>query len=1210
MVRYKHRQNIPPHEFAKTQKGLCAILEDITPMMPLQVTYLANLIPGTKNTHSIYLCKLTETPNHQEELYCIFQMQLDFKSQKEDIWVTRLRRACKALHTYLPKIANVLGTSITGLALYKASQMFSSNTHDKEEPWLVRFMQKVLVGDTSSASMHASLRELNNKDTKIISDTLLPVTTEPTAEKSATWKWANTAWNRRGMDGVVATPTKKGHFHGPVDATLTLESMQEQDSTRIMHMATSLSVIASHMLPGDKTDAVRREILKDTFTKFLVLGKYGVMFMVLICAMHVVKYIRNTPLALTNETLHSIHLCTPSHFSPQQLIKKGCYYVNPATNAVSEIVYVKKIVRDSAVSQPFDIKHKHLIDPSVEFHKTVATQSIRPIDTSNALLRDMYDTKPNSGKKNKIQAIAAAAVSVVKATATPSPKKGGTGEAEEDDMSPHDMYQPFPSAFDPLRVAISKAMPFAMDMASGDVATLDQGVVESMDKKLHFTNWWTHVVDPSSPELRSDDLPAWIPTPLLQINHHMHYVEDETIAIPVSTLVSRGTVTTVDEVPLARSIMSVEGTETLCVYSTQPLMLQKRVACLFAYHIRTSADTQRHFVALQHILMTHKKDADTQKTGLTLSANDLQNADTRAQQWYMLEIVSPAGGLEAALRALVQDTRPSDYVTYDRSTAFQDEKRTRHKIINYEVRTLPVREMVQQYGWLTKCEPYSTYSDAHEWSQQYYSRTKQAGGTTPLQILGTKLNLSNFLDVLFRILLSVSSTFVNAMVFKMTGVKNVVGPGFVGTGCLFVMLHRAGAIDLYASSYKFIIQPLTTMCMGAIKILGNVLGKQLLTLFKTTYTHTLAPLLKAAKTHVYDKLHAKVQPWYAKTKKKLPQWWKFGVEKRIVHLITGLLAAFFAMVIWLTPGQLERAADRNAIRVFEKEARGEEDTPNDALRDTGSELMQYVIDLVPFDILLNASFVPLTIGTVHLLRKTYNWTPQPTDITHLGVAAADAKKTTAKKGYHTDVAERDSRLQTARQKQQKRRAKKQSPPPAETVGLSSGSIEADVRVLQAAVSSVASPIDMNIPRPSVSEIEAVVTQLKTEVAHARKGDDKAVNALLQTTLSQPSYQPEIDTALHEMGEDYLAQQKRVKHNIKRLQATVRQSRNTLQSTTVLTPVQRTELHQTIDQHTMQLKALQLKKKELKLEQVAIQLEQKNAALSTAMLASASASAPM
>jgi hypothetical protein len=165
-------------------------------------------------------------------------------------------------------------------------------------------------------------------------------------------------------------------------------------------------------------------------------------------------------------------------------------------------------------------------------------------------------------------------------------------------------------------------------------------------------------------------------------------------------------------------------------------------------------------------------------------------------------------------------------------------------------------------------------------------------------------------------------------------------------------------------------------------------------------------------------------------------------------------------------------------------------------------------------------------------------------------------------------------------------------------------------VLQAAVSSVASPIAMNIPRPSVSEIEAVVTQLKTEVAHARKGDDKAVNALLQTTLSQPSYQPEIDTALHEMGEDYLAQQKRVKHNIKRLQATVRQSRNTLQSTTVLTPVQRTELHQTIDQHTMQLKALQLKKKELKLEQVAIQLEQKNAALSTAMLASASASAPM
>ena len=72
---HKHLQNIPPHEFSKKHRDLCDILESITPLMPLHVTYLANLIPGTKNTHSIYLCKLTEPPNHQEELYCIFQIQ-------------------------------------------------------------------------------------------------------------------------------------------------------------------------------------------------------------------------------------------------------------------------------------------------------------------------------------------------------------------------------------------------------------------------------------------------------------------------------------------------------------------------------------------------------------------------------------------------------------------------------------------------------------------------------------------------------------------------------------------------------------------------------------------------------------------------------------------------------------------------------------------------------------------------------------------------------------------------------------------------------------------------------------------------------------------------------------------------------------------------------------------------------------------------------
>jgi len=1075
--KYLHLKDIPPHTFSKEQPHLCDVLEQITPLVPIRVTYLANLIPNTSNTQSIFVCKLTETPNHQEEVYCIFQLQINYAVQK----------TCDILYSTVPKIVGLFGGILTTVAFTK--QFPKSKLND---------FVKIGLGIPSASNdkgdgwTYSNLYEFTSN--------LLPFASEETIQEMAShlafissYYILPGAHDSLSNEYIREANKLKKKTHGK-----NLRSMKNKN-TKFQQ----IPIVPSKLHAKIKENSADYIMLKNTFSIALKLGQYAGFFLFMVMVIHAVKYILKSPLKFKSQELKSIHLCTPTVFPLSTILKEGCRFVDPVTKAVGDVVYIRALEdKKEKISKSFHIKYKPLLNKTSEYYKPGVPSVIKDVE-KETLLKHLFAAPKNESNDVLI------------------PKT-----------------KPFNDSHNILRSAIDKAMPYALDMSTGDITTIDRKIIEKMETSLEFTNWWSYVFKEDQ-LLTIGQLPDWIPKPYLQINHYVNYMSNEKINIPIS---SPGiNQCTIEDNPLSKSILSVEGTEELCTYSIEKLFIKEMFSCLFMYHIRTNKNN--YLVAIQHILLKKKiKDSNN----LTITSHELQNTDLNIQKWYVMEItINDNDTIQTCFKAILDSIQSTKYVSYNViNTNLSHTFQSRQKIKTYTLNTIPSNIFKNTYNGIVKCEILSSYSDAHLWTRLYYSRLqKKQGGRLSTEKIYSYFNLSSFVHwVVNKILILLSEIFKKFITTSTEGLVQTVGvsltsPNMIGAACILYLFSKLKIMDENGNQItvtnKYIFKPFQDLVFGLLTPILLFIKQKIYSSLKQITT-------------VINKITSVIQKVTIKTKKIAKSAWDNPLVQKLIQIVAGFLAGFIAFQIWTLPSTLETIGDQiqSKYATIATKPTDSKSYKFGSLSETESQLLLFVFRIIPYKLIIHAGFLPLSIGILNKLRKLYAW--KPSDETSIQIFKLDTTQNYEKEGYLSDDDSQKQILATRREKQLKRR-------------------QLDAALITEKISQYhtsSEPIEI----PSQNEIE----QITQEVSELKS--DATLTKIIDKVTTPTPYQSTINNQL--LKAEKKSQHNRIKKNIKRVEIEIATHKNALRSTR-LSSDEREILLNNMYQDKIQLKELKL-----------------------------------
>jgi hypothetical protein len=661
MFSFKHAEDIPPHEFMHKLPELAAVLGEVTPVQPVEVTHIANMLsmPTTDSVNkmdvpSLYLCRLSSTPSGLQNLYCLFQLELRYIRHEEHApYMKAIEQVCRAITkhaaavrfaaiaaTVAATVANVKKTAVANPSDMDASTLRSvmleagaafnvANVND--DGYILRRVLRILdrtfpLWDDENRRKVASCIASQLTSTAMFSAKRVPSSIRTAVASLVVYDDTDTIPAKTRSTFVElcsATPPvtrQTNENRGRTEAVVKYLTARRKRGLR-NRSATRWSDICSKLSDTDWPMPI------------LELGHYAGVAVMLILAFKFVRYMAAMPWDMWQRKLVAMHLFKASP-SAIGLLKQGCRYHDPLTDDVSQ---VRKIVPragqrlGAAIGQRTRLRVVHA--PYAWDGAALTTLDAREEEVAADCLR-ASEFGDDSGSPDALK---------------------GKGS------------RPFVLENAALIRSLCGVLVFTVDEPK-ELTLADA----KADADVGYTEWWTYNFKHSSDDLalgRRAGKNSWLPKSYFRISHTAYHASEErTLGVQPSNKQCR-TVTSVEDNTFFRSILTREGfDQPLCVYKTLKLDNKANAVCLFAYHVRQrksrsgqsssrsgqsssrsgqesaqsqSKSGQRHLVLLQLCLMS---------SDCTIPFSSLLS--TEHDRWYVTELQTELQP-DAALRALV-----------------------------------------------------------------------------------------------------------------------------------------------------------------------------------------------------------------------------------------------------------------------------------------------------------------------------------------------------------------------------------------------------------------------------------------------------------------------------------------------------------------------------------------------------------------------------